>query len=100
MKFKFIAALVLTIPMLSFNNTSYAATLEVKQNDVVLTDTDGIKSTDGAYVTIPPGGIIMWSGSIATIPAGWHYVTVPMERLILQIDLSFMLMRTQEGHEM
>ncbi len=71
MRCKFIAVLILTILVLSFHGTSHAASLEVKQNDVVLTGTDGIKSTNGAYVTIPPGGIIMWSGPISTIPAGW-----------------------------
>jgi microcystin-dependent protein len=32
--------------------------------------TEGLSSPTGAAL-IPPGGIIMWSGSIANIPAGW-----------------------------
>jgi len=37
-------------------------------------DFDGNVTTTGAFVgngTIPVGGIIMWSGSIASIPSGW-----------------------------
>ncbi len=71
MRFKLIVVCALIILGLNFHDTSHSASLEVKQNDVVLTGTDGIKNTDGDYVTIPPGVIVMWSGSIASIPSGW-----------------------------
>ncbi len=67
-EFKLLAIIIVIFGVVGFSN---AASLDVTNTDVVLSGTDGIKDPGGNYVTVPPGVITMWSGSIAAIPAGW-----------------------------
>ncbi len=62
---------MIIILIVGFVGISGAASLDINQTGVTLSGTDGIKDQTGSYVTIPPGGIIMWSGTISTIPSGW-----------------------------
>ncbi len=63
--------LIVTILVFGLIGLANSASLEVTTTGVTLSGTDGIKGPNGNYVTVPPGGIIMWSGAIANIPAGW-----------------------------
>ena len=63
--------LTITLLIIAISNSLNAASLEVTETQVTLVGTDGIKKADGSYVTIPPGAIIMWSGSVSAIPQGW-----------------------------
>ncbi len=63
--------LIATAIIFLITGTLHAASLEVGDTDVVITGADGLKNPNGDYVTIPPGVIVMWSGSISAIPNGW-----------------------------
>ncbi len=63
--------LIVTTLIIGLTGMADSASLEVTATGVILDGTDGIKNPNGNYVTVPPGGIIMWSGLIAAIPAGW-----------------------------
>ncbi len=64
-----------TAATLNVSGTAGISTLRVTNNETVsgsltVTGTTTASNFVG-YGTIPIGGIIMWSGSISTIPAGW-----------------------------
>ncbi len=70
MKFR-IQVCVLLFLFWGFSGIVNGASLEVLQDKVVLKDTNRIEDAQGNYITIPPGGVILWSGSISAIPNGW-----------------------------
>jgi len=55
----------------TFTGTPAAPTASAGTNTTQLATTAFVTSAIAALVTIPSGVILMWSGSVATIPAGW-----------------------------
>ncbi len=82
----------LTVPTLNVSGTAGIATLRVTNNETVsgsLTVTG--TTTAGNFVgygTIPIGGIIMWSGAVNAIPAGWALCDGNWHNYVLTPDLT------------
>jgi len=55
----------------TFTGTPSAPTPTTTDNTTKLATTAFVQTAVGGVSTFPRGGIIMWSGSIASIPAGW-----------------------------
>jgi hypothetical protein len=57
---------------------------------------DGTTWTSASPTAFLTGMIILWSGSIASIPAGLRYVMAPVEHRICGIDLSWERVRPMQ----
>lgn len=56
----------------AFTGTPTAPTATAGSNTTQIATTAFVTSAVGALVTVPPGLISLWSGSIVSIPSGWN----------------------------
>lgn len=56
----------------SLDSAELATLVGVTATTAELNTTDGIDTAGTGFGYVPQGGIIMWSGSVASIPSGWH----------------------------
>ena len=56
----------------SLDSSELATLVGVTATTAELNTTDGIDTAGTGFGYVPQGGIIMWSGSVASIPSGWH----------------------------
>lgn len=63
--------LTIAKPTIGGSEDTWGATINTALDGIV-TAVNANEAAVAAVVTFPAGGIIMWSGSVATIPAGWN----------------------------
>lgn len=76
------AAFTYTAPTVGGSENTWGATLNQNWADLStflgpldsaeLATLDGVDTSGTGFGFVPQGGIIMWSGSVASIPSGWH----------------------------
>jgi microcystin-dependent protein len=76
------AAFTYTAPTVGGSSDTWGTTLNTNWSNLStflgsldsaeLATLDGVDTSGTGFGFVPQGGIIMWSGSVASIPSGWH----------------------------